>query len=190
MLLLWSLSSETLILLIVVLTVYLKIIKVFFLNGMDIKTNTPIDHNLSGERIAHIVRLVTRDFYNSLETRLQPHGVNHGFWAYLRELWAGEGISQSELSQRVGLTSPTTNAVIKRMEASGLVELRPIVKGKPRCVVYLTERGKELRHVLEPLAQEVNDLAVVGMDNEQIEQIRTLLLHVHCNLIKDMADYN
>lgn len=141
--------------------------------------------SLSEERIAHIVRQCSRDFFNSLEKRLQPYGVNHGFWAYLRELWAEEGVSQRELSERVGLTGPTTNSVIKRMEASGLVELRPIVEGKPRRVVYLTERGRALKDVLEPLAKEVNDVAVEGMSEDETKQIRCLLLRIHENLVKD-----
>ena len=71
------------------------------------------------------------------------------------------------------------------MEASGLVELRPIVEGKPRCVVYLTKRGHELREILEPLAKEVNNVAVEGMNELEIKQIRNLLLKIHSNLTKD-----
>ncbi|WP_051299290.1 MarR family winged helix-turn-helix transcriptional regulator [Marinobacterium litorale] len=150
--------------------------------GTDSETTGP---SLSEERIAHIIRQCARDFYNSLEKRLQPYGVNHGFWAYLRELWVEEGISQRDLSERVGLTGPTTNSVIKRMEAAGLVELRPIVEGKPRRVVYLTKRGRELRDILEPLAKEVNDIAVAGMEHEEVVLIRNLLLRIHTNLAMD-----
>lgn len=145
------------------------------------------DLNFSDERIAHIVRKVTREFYTSLDRRLQPYGVNHGFWAYLRELWNEEGISQRLLSDRVGLTGPTTNSVIKRMVTLGLIELRPIVEGKPRCVVYLTPKGHALRDTLEPLAKEVNDIAVQEIDAEDIDRIRCYLLKIYSNLLGDNA---
>lgn len=140
---------------------------------------------LKYERMAHIVRELTKQYYNSLERRLQPYGVNHGFWGYLRELWNEEGISQKTLSERVGLTGPTTNSVVKRMSAAGLIELRPIIEGKPRQVVYLTEYGKKLKDTLEPLAKEVNDLAQSGMSPEEIAIVRKYLLNMHSNLVKD-----
>ncbi|MCP4595203.1 MarR family winged helix-turn-helix transcriptional regulator, partial [Neptuniibacter sp.] len=83
------------------------------------------------------------------------------------------------------LTGPTTNSVIKRMLAAGLVELRPITEGKPRQVVYLTEYGKSLKDTLEPLAKEVNDVAQSGMSLEEIEIVREYLLNMHSNLMKD-----
>ena len=43
--------------------------------------------SLQEERLAHIVRRVMRDFQVSLELDLVAHGVNYGFWFYLRELW-------------------------------------------------------------------------------------------------------
>ena len=140
---------------------------------------------LKYERMAHIVRELSKQYYNSLERRLQPYGVNHGFWGYLRELWNEEGISQKTLSERVGLTGPTTNSVIKRMSAAGLIELRPIIEGKPRLVVYLTEYGKKLKDTLEPLAKEVNDVAQSGMSPEEIAIVRKYLLNMHSNLVKD-----
>ena len=136
------------------------------------------------ERIAHIVRQVVRDFQVCLESQLQPYGVNHGYWSYLRELWSEEGLSQRELSERVGLSEPTTNSVVKRMEAAGLLELRPIVKGKPRRLVYLTQKGRDLQSELVPKAEMINKIAVDGIPEEQVAALRACLLTIHKNLSK------
>ena len=138
--------------------------------------------SLQEERLAHIVRRVMRDFQVSLELDLVAHGVNYGFWFYLRELWQEEGLSQRALSQRVGLSGPTTNSVIKRMVHAGLVALKPIVPGKPRQVVYLTESGRALRSKLEPLAEALNDNAVEGLSPAELASLRASLLVVHANL--------
>ena len=143
------------------------------------------EHALSDERMAHIIRALARAFQNSLEQRLLNHGVNFGFWSYLRELWNEDGVSQRELSDRVGLSGPTTHSVIKRMARAGLVELRPIRDDKPRRLVYLSPRGRELRGVLEPLAEEVNALAARGLDDRQLEQLRDALLQMNANLAED-----
>jgi len=140
---------------------------------------------LSDERIAHIVRELAREYQNSLERRLLAHGVSFGFWAYLRELWNDDGTSQRDLSDRLGLAGPTTHSVIKRMEKAGLVELRPIREDKPRRLVYLSRRGRELRTVLEPLAEEVNALAVEGISSDRLRELRSDLLRIHENLFAD-----
>lgn len=134
------------------------------------------------ERVAHIVRQVVRDFQVCLESQLQPYGVNHGYWSYLRELWSEEGLSQRELSERVGLSEPTTNSVVKRMEAAGLLDLRPIVEGKPRRLVYLTQKGRDLQSELVPKAEMINKIAVDGIPEEQVAVLRECLLTIHKNL--------
>lgn len=147
-----------------------------------------LDQSLTEDRVAHIIRQVTRDLHECLESRLQPYGVNHGFWSYLRELWNEEGLSKKDLSERVNLSEPTTHSVMKRMEAAGLVELKPIVEGKPRRLVYLSDRGRELRSVLEPFAMEINDIAMFGFSDDDVRQLRKLLLMMHYNLTKMPAD--
>lgn len=138
--------------------------------------------SLSNERLAHIVKQLSRDFHQVLDEKLQPFEVNRGFWPYLRELWNEEGLSQRELSDRVGFSGPTTNAFIGRMKSADLIELIPIKKGKPRGLVYLTKRGRELRKELEPIAENVNALAVKDMTKEEIELFKNFLLRAHQNL--------
>ncbi len=140
---------------------------------------------LEHERFGHIVRQLNREFQTSLEQRILPVGVNFGFWAYLRALWDEDGISQRDLSDRVGLSGPTTHSVIKRMETANLVELRPIVEGKPRRAVFLSEQGKKIRKTLEPLAEEVNAVATDGLTQEEHQQLRLLLMKLYRNLIAD-----
>lgn len=140
------------------------------------------------QRVAHIIWEVNRVLQGCLERRLLNHGVSFGFWPYLRVLWEHEGLSQKALSDLVGLTAPTTHSVIKRMEQAGLVELKPIVEGKPRRAVHLSAKGRNLRSTLEPLAMEVNSLVVGELDDEEQAELRELLLTVYKSLLSDGSD--
>lgn len=144
-----------------------------------------VNTGLAEERIARIVRHINREFQRCLERRLFSHGINFGFWDYLRVLWKEDGISQRTLSDRVGLTGPTTHSVIRRMETAGLIELRPIVKGKPRRAVFLSDHGRQLESTLKPVAEEVNNLAVGDITAEEAAQLRRLLMRLHDNLLAD-----
>lgn len=158
------------------------------MNNIITDNEEDVDQSLTDERVAHIIRQVSRDFQECLESRLQPYGVNHGFWSYLRELWNEEGLSKKDLSERVNLSEPTTHSVTKRMEAAGLIEFKPIVEGKPRHLVYLSDRGRELRSILEPFAMEINDIALSGFSDDDVKQFRKLLLMMHHNLTKIPVD--
>ena len=57
----------------------------------------------------------------SLEKRISPHGVTRGQWYFLRVLWEEDGLSQRELSVRVGMMEPTTVIALRSMEKAGLV---------------------------------------------------------------------
>ena len=58
--------------------------------------------------IGYLARLAFRSFSRALEKRTLPHGVTAAQWRFLRVLWLEEGITQRELSRRVGLREPTT----------------------------------------------------------------------------------
>lgn len=144
--------------------------------------------SLEKERLAHIVRRVMKCFQSGLEKHLFAHDVNYGFWFYLRELWAEEGLSKRELSERVGLTEATTHSVINRMITAGLIQMRPIVKGKPRKIVFLTEKGRALRDQLEPLARDLNHAAIEGLSEKEVLALKKMLLTVHSNLVRIIND--
>lgn len=50
-----------------------------------------------------------------LQSQIEPHGLSLGMWYFLRALWFEDGLTQSELSRKVGTMEPTTLAAIKAM---------------------------------------------------------------------------
>ena len=58
--------------------------------------------------IGYLTRIAFRAFSRALEVRTAPHGVSSGQWRFLRVLWREDGLTQRELSRRVGMREPTT----------------------------------------------------------------------------------
>ena len=73
------------------------------------------------ESSGYLVRDAHRAFQRLLEKRIAPHGVTRGQWYFLRVLWTEDGLSQRELSARVGMMEPTTVIALRSMEKSGLI---------------------------------------------------------------------
>ena len=137
------------------------------------------------ERIAHLMRLCARGFGRSLQIRLADHDVSFGQWVFLRILWKEEGLSQREMADRAGLTEPTVHTALLKLETLGYVRRRTLPGNLRKQHTFLTETGKRLRDVLEPLAVEVNTQAMRGLSEDAAETFRQTLVLVIDNLEAD-----
>lgn len=140
------------------------------------------------ERLARLIRLTARAFNRSLTLRLSSSGVTFGQWIFLRILWGEDGLSQRELSERANLTEPTAHTALSRMEELGLINRRNTEGNRRRLHAFLTDKGRALRDVLEPLAVEANDLAVAGLSDDEQQVLRKALSVMIANLERDEAD--
>lgn len=137
--------------------------------------------------LGYLCRLAFRNFSRSLERRTLPFGVTAGQWRFLRVLWAEDGLSQRELSRRVGMREPTTVVALKSLEKSGYVHRVPNVQDRRITNVFLTQQAKDLEARLIPCVVEVNNMAVEGLSDGEADQLRLLLGRVIDNL-QDEAD--
>jgi DNA-binding MarR family transcriptional regulator len=159
-----------------------------YVRGVEVRVSGTIQESYVDERVAHLVRLAARGFNRSLQLRLAEHGITFGQWVFLRILWQEEGLSQRELSERANLTEPTVHTALARLERMGLIERRTFVGNRRRQHAYLTERARELRAVLEPLAMDVNERALEGLDEATRQTLRAALLTMLGNLTRDEAE--
>lgn len=134
------------------------------------------------ERIAHIVREGARAFVRELTERLAAHGVSFGHWAFLRILWARDGLTQRELSEMAGVMEPTTFAALRAMEQLGYIERRRMPDNRKNVYVYLTPQGRALQKKLVPLARDVNKVATRGVKADDLATTRRVLLAMLENL--------
>ncbi len=136
------------------------------------------------DRLAHLIRDAGRSLGQSLSSRLAAHNVPFGHWVFLRVLWERDGLTQRELSDAAGVTEPTTFAAVKVLEARGLITRRHEPGNRRKLYVYLTDVGRALRDELVPLAEEVNRIAIEGVNPVYLDVVRKVLL----SMIRNLAD--
>ncbi|MDB5463213.1 MAG: MarR family transcriptional regulator [Phenylobacterium sp.] len=132
--------------------------------------------------IGYLTRIAFRAFSRALEVRTAPHGVSSGQWRFLRVLWREDGLTQRELSRRVGMREPTTVIALKSLERSGFVVRRKSVEDRRKAHVFLTPEAKALQPVLLPAVAEVNAIALAGLSPSEIAVLRKALSQVGRNL--------
>ena len=132
--------------------------------------------------VGYLLRDTYRAFTKILQARISAHGVTIGQWYFLRVLWDEDGLTQRELSQRVGMMEPTTVTALNGMEKRGYVKRVRNTDDKRKVNIYLTDRGKALRNVLLPHAIDVNIRSVAGVPQEDVEAVRRTLHAMKQNL--------
>lgn len=135
-----------------------------------------------GRSVGYLLRDCYRSFSRALEARIKPRGIGLGQWYFLRELWEEDGLAQGDLSWRVGMTAPTTVVAIRRMVEDGLVVRKQDEADRRKVRIHLTQRGRQLRDELLPLAFEVNSIATEGFSKTEIRQFRSYVDRMKKNL--------
>ena len=135
--------------------------------------------------IGYLTRIAFRAFSRALEVRTSLHGVSSGQWRFLRVLWREDGLTQRELSRRVGMREPTTVIALKSLERSGFVTRQKSVEDRRKAHVFLTPQARALEAVLLPAVAEVNAIALAGLSEAEIAVLRNALSQVGRNLAAD-----
>lgn len=134
------------------------------------------------ESLGFLIREIYRAQSRLLQARISREGVSIGMWFVLRILWEEDGLSQSELSGRVGINGPTAVISLNAMEKAGVVKRVPNQDDRRKTNIFLTEHGRSLKERLWPMALEVNSLATNGMSKDDIRALSTLLAKMRINL--------
>ncbi len=130
----------------------------------------------------YLVRDAHRAFQRLLERRIAPYGVARGQWYFLRVLWNADGLSQRELSARVGMMEPTTVIALRSMERSGLIRRVRGDDDRRKMRVFLTAKAQRLRSELLGVAQRITEDAEQGIASRDLASFRSVIARMTTNL--------
>ena len=130
----------------------------------------------------YLVRDAHRAFQRLLERRIAAYGVSRGQWYFLRVLWITDGLSQRELSAKVGMMEPTTVIALRSMEKSGLIRRVRGDDDRRKVRVFLTAKAKRLRGELLTVARTITDAAEAGIAPRELAAFRRAVARMTENL--------
>ncbi len=115
---------------------------------------------------AYQVRGIHRLFARILEKQIANSGIKTGYWYLLRVLCELDGISQKELSRRSFLTESSVVTMLNSMTRAGLVVRERDEQDRRFMKIRLTEKARNLKDELIPLAREINAKATRNINDE------------------------
>lgn len=140
-------------------------------------SNGPLSET-TGPLLAQVCRLMRARMHALWE----EIGLYRGQPFVLRILWEEEGITHSELANRLHVRPSTTSNMIKRMERAGFVERRPDLEDQRVSRVYLTDAGRAIRDQVRQVWRELDTATLAGFSAEERVLLRRFLLQIRDNM--------
>ncbi|WP_210451935.1 MarR family winged helix-turn-helix transcriptional regulator [Pantoea ananatis] len=117
------------------------------------------------------------------QPHLKPLGLTYPQYLALLVLWEKDGITVSEVGQRVQLDTGTLSNLLKRLEQAGFISrIRDIGHDERRVIIRLTGAGRELesRAAGVPAAM----ICEMGIPFESLASLRDGIRHVQEKIVQ------
>jgi DNA-binding MarR family transcriptional regulator len=131
-----------------------------------------------------LLRGADNAFNRVLRQKLAVHGISFSEFQHLVQLWGEEGLTQVELSRRIGIERASSTAVIVSLLRKKLIRRSHDPADRRKVLVYPTARGAALRNRLWPCAIDTNTIAYAGLNQDDRRTLFRLLHRVTANLNK------
>ena len=113
---------------------------------------------------------------------LKSHGITMAQGWALVILSRENGLSQSELADRLEIATVTTSKLIDRLETRGYVERRPNPGDRRSNLVFATAATESVVKVMSKTIIQVDQTANDGLTKSELDVTRTALVKMHENL--------
>jgi DNA-binding MarR family transcriptional regulator len=129
---------------------------------------------------------VSRLHHQRAHELLERLGLYRGQPPVLYALWEQEGLTHSELAERLEITPATITRMIQRMEKAGFVQRRSDANDQRISRVYLTDAGRSIRTELQAVWDRMEVEDFTGFNDEELVFLRSFLLRIRENLARAM----
>lgn len=109
-------------------------------------------------------------------------GLYPGQSFMLRALWDQDGLTQSELTERLNRSPSTITKKAQRMEKAGFVERRSDDSDERISRVFLTDAGCDVRPAVEEVWRKLSQEDFAGFTVQELTLFNEFLLRVCQNL--------
>jgi len=143
---------------------------------MELKNNI-------GGLLAQASRLLS----NKLNSRLVQHNLTAEQWSLLAVLWIKNHQKQKDLEHTLLKKKATINSLISYLIKSDFIEKNQDIVDKRSFIISLTKKGREIKQLTLPLAQQCIVEAKKGIQADDLETTLKVLNQIIDNLTKDKS---
>lgn len=140
-------------------------------------------HALAPYTLGYKIKLVSQLMYRDFLKRLEPYGLTPFHYVVLCCLWEEDGLSASDIADKLKQLGATLTGVVDRMEERKLVSRERNPDDRRIVRIWLTDEGKRLMKVLPTTSVEASKKATEGISEVEQEAVLKLLNQIVHNLL-------
>ena len=129
-------------------------------------------------RIGRIRKALKREF----ELRAARLDITSSQLQVLRCLWRGDGVTISALTCDASSDGGTVTGILDRLERKELIRRQRSHADRRVVQIWLTDAGRDLEKPLTDIIEEINEMALIGLDEVAQQQLIGALEKVSDNL--------
>jgi DNA-binding MarR family transcriptional regulator len=138
------------------------------------------------ESMDHLLAQVCHFHRSRAHQLLEALGLYRGQPPVLFALWEQEGLTHTELAERLQNTPSTISKMLRRMERAGFVVRQPDAEDQRVSRVYLTEAGRAIRNDVQEVFRITEAETFAGFTLEERVLLRRFFLQLRDNLLRAM----
>ena len=120
--------------------------------------------------------------HRRVQDLLQELELHQGQAFVLYALWGQDGITQSELTERLNRSPSTITKTVQRLEKAGFVQRRADDSDERVSRVYLTDAGREIRPAVEAMWNQLDEQMFAGFGPQEMASFADFLERVCRNI--------
>lgn len=125
--------------------------------------------------------------WSQLKTNLlKPYDITSEQGGIIRRLGEEEGISQKDLSKRMGKDQTNVTRMLDQLERKGLIRREANLEDRRSSLTYLTEKGKDMNQKLIPVELEIMEIGLKGLSEEK----KVLLKEIINEIVENINIHN
>lgn len=109
-------------------------------------------------------------------------GLHRGQEHVLYHLWIEDGLTQTQLRERIGTEASTISNMLKKLADDGIIERKRGETDSRVINVFLTEKGRNLKEPVYQIWREHRDILLDGLIVEEKLILRRILQQLSENL--------
>jgi DNA-binding MarR family transcriptional regulator len=133
------------------------------------------------ESLGYIINRTLMKIKKEFIKRLKPYDLTPEQWTLLNRLGEQDGLTQTDLAEKTYKDQPNTTRMLDKLEKKNLLRRADNPEDRRAFLIYLTDKGKEVRESIIPIATQLNEDASFGLEKAECRQLISLLNRVANN---------
>lgn len=131
------------------------------------------------ETIDFYIKVVWQNMANKYNQLAAAYGITQAIGYLLINIDEDEGTTVSQVAALLGLKSTSLSRMLNSLEKMNLVYRETGKEDKRLVRVYLTDLGKEKRHIARGVVRQFNDYLEANLKEEDVSRLTQLLKKVN-----------